>query len=225
MIASAAARQPLAEVSSATLPRMRVILSAGSGSPITPVEARKTSDALQPTVAAAASATARTPAKPAWPVKAFALPLFTTRARALPCLSWLRHQSTGAEAVLDRVKTPAAWVPGASTANRTSVRFWYLTPASPVASRTPARGGRVAKRIGAKGDTAWAAILGVGAAFKAFADTVFLTLAMNSPAPGLKCPDGADHLGKSPFGKGLGGSEADLAACSFRGQKIPERQI
>ena len=65
MIASAAARQPDAEASSATFPKILVIFSAGSGSPITPVEARKTSDALQPITAFAASATARAPAMPA----------------------------------------------------------------------------------------------------------------------------------------------------------------
>src|SRR5215472_11131532 len=111
MIASAAARQPEAEASSATLARILVIFSDGNGSPITPVEARNTSDALQSTTAAAASATARVPAWPAWPVKALALPLLTTRARACPPFSWLRHHSTGADAVLDSVKTPATSVP------------------------------------------------------------------------------------------------------------------
>ena len=151
-----AARQPEAEASSATRAKILVIFSAGSGSPITPVEARKTSDALQPTTALAASATARTPAWPACPVKALVLPLFTTTARACPRFSWARHHSTGAEAVLERVKTPATSVPGARTAKSTSVRSRYLIPASPVASLTPANGGRWAKLFGASGDMALA---------------------------------------------------------------------
>ena len=148
MIASAAARQPDAEASSATLPKILVIFSAGSGSPITPVEARKTSDALQPITAPAASATARAPAMPAWPVKALALPLLTTRARAWPRFSWARHQSTGAEAVLDWVKTPATSVPGARIASSTSVRLRYLIPASPVASLHPRQRRQMGKTFG-----------------------------------------------------------------------------
>src|SRR5258707_14803513 len=99
MIASAAARQPPAAPASASVPRILTILAAGSGSPITPVEARKTSDGLQPTMAAAESATWRAPSKPALPVKALALPLLTTRARAAPGARLALHQSTRAEAV------------------------------------------------------------------------------------------------------------------------------
>jgi len=76
----------------------------------------------QPTMAAVDSAICRAPSYPALPVKALALPLFTTRARAEPAGTWALHQSTGAEAVLDLVNTPATWVPGEKTANRTSVR-------------------------------------------------------------------------------------------------------
>ncbi len=122
MIASAAARQPPAEPCSASPARTRVIFCAGSGSPMTPVEAKNTSCALHPTTAAADSATSRAPSNPALPVKALALPLFTTSARALPAFTPVRHHSTGADDVLDLVNTPATWVPGASTAIRTSVR-------------------------------------------------------------------------------------------------------
>ena len=59
-------------------------------------------------VAAAASAAVRfTASAPVLPVKAFALPELTTSARALPRPSRARHQSTGAEAHFDVVKTPA----------------------------------------------------------------------------------------------------------------------
>jgi hypothetical protein len=38
-------------------------------------------------------------------------------------------------------------------------------------------------------------------------------------------PGGADHLGKSPFGKGPGQSTANLAASPLLRQKIGEGQI
>src|ERR1700742_4330417 len=103
MIACAAAFHSPADAPSAILPKIFVILSAGSGSPITPVEARNTSEDRQPITPAADSATARAPSKPALPVKALALPLFTTSPRAWPAAREALHQSTGAEAVLDLV--------------------------------------------------------------------------------------------------------------------------
>src|SRR6185437_7115685 len=99
MIASAAARQPPAAPSSARAPRILVILPAGSGSPITPVEARNTSPGLQPTMAAADSATSRAPSRPCLPVQASELPLLPTNARAVPEPRLALHHSTGAEAV------------------------------------------------------------------------------------------------------------------------------
>src|ERR1700761_6836768 len=107
MIASAAARQPSAAPSPTKAPSIFVIFVAGSGSAMTPVDARNTSAGLQPTLAAADSATCLAPSCPALPVKALALPLLTTSARAWPDASWALHQSTGAEAVLDLVNTPA----------------------------------------------------------------------------------------------------------------------
>src|ERR1700743_2716394 len=122
MIASAAPRQPPAAPASTRSDRIRVILVCGSGSPMTPVEARDTSDALQPTTAAVESATARAEAAPPCPGKALALPRLTPSARADPAARFAWHHSTGADAVLDLVKTPATCVPGAITATRTSVR-------------------------------------------------------------------------------------------------------
>src|SRR5579871_729389 len=122
MIASAAARHPAAEPASAKVPSNLLILVAGSGSPITPVEAMKTSLGRQPTTAAADSAMRRAPSNPALPVNALALPLLTTRARALAAFRFALHHSTGADDVLDLVNTPATCVPGARTARTTSVR-------------------------------------------------------------------------------------------------------
>jgi len=56
-----------------------------------------------------------TAASPALPVNALAMPELTAMARALPPLSARRHQSTGAEAVSERVKTPATVVCGDSS--------------------------------------------------------------------------------------------------------------
>ena len=49
-------------------------------------------------------------------MKALELPEFTTSARALPWASDALHQSTGAEAVNERVSTPATVVPGSNMA-------------------------------------------------------------------------------------------------------------
>src|SRR3546814_6421692 len=90
--------------------------------PITPVEAASTSWRRQPRPAATASTTRLTEVSPVLPVKAFALPEFTMMARARPRGSCARHQSTGAEAVLERVSTPATVLPGSSTIRQRSGR-------------------------------------------------------------------------------------------------------
>src|ERR1700745_4358633 len=97
-------------------------LVASSGSPITPVDARKTSDGLQPAALGAVSAGELVCARRGVPVKALALPELTTSARAAPALRCARHQSTGADGHFDRVKTPATLVPCSNRANSTSGR-------------------------------------------------------------------------------------------------------
>ena len=87
-----------------------------------PVEAMKTSSGRQPAVRAAASTVRRTDSSPARPVKALALPELTTTSRPDPPASASRHHKTGAEAVEERVKTPAAVVPGAISASIRSSR-------------------------------------------------------------------------------------------------------
>ncbi len=84
MIDSAAARQPPEASPFKSAGKCVVSRSASRGTPITPVEATKTSAALPPTSAAACSAMARVALAPTAPVKAFELPALTTRARALP---------------------------------------------------------------------------------------------------------------------------------------------
>ena len=97
-------------------------LVASSGSPMTPVEARKISPKGAPVALPAISAVSLAALAPTLPVKALALPELTTNARALPPFSLARHQSTGAEGHLDLVKTPATCVPLSNRASVTSVR-------------------------------------------------------------------------------------------------------
>jgi len=122
MIALAASSQPSprAFVTSVSITPSNTV--AFSGSPITPVEARNTSSALQPTALDASLAVKTQAWRPVLPVNALALPELTTSARALRPLSFARHHSTGAEGHFDWVKTPAAAVPGSSTISNTSVR-------------------------------------------------------------------------------------------------------
>ena len=101
-----------------------MIRSAGSGSPITPVEASSTSCSPHSSVRAVACTSARTVSCPRLPVKALALPALTRIARPRPpvAASASRHQSTGALAVSERVNTPATLECGASSISATSSR-------------------------------------------------------------------------------------------------------
>ena len=114
---------------------------ASSGSPITPVDARKISPIAQPAALAAASPVVRVDSRPFLPVKALALPEFTTSTLALPPARLARQKSTGADGHFDRVKTPASSVPSSNAITIRSVRPLYLIPASAVAMRTPSIGG------------------------------------------------------------------------------------
>ena len=154
MIACAAARKSpgfaFAASPSITAPNF----VASSGSPITPVEARKISLILQPAALAASSAVSLVATRPLLPVKALALPELTTSARALPALRCARHHSTGADGHFERVNTPAVAVPRSNNASITSVRSAYRMPAAAVASRMPATAGNSGTCVGARGEMA-----------------------------------------------------------------------
>ena len=122
MIALAASIQWSGVAASASVASTPSNLVASSGSPITPVEARNTSPVVQPTAFAAVCAVSAVDCLPVLPVKALALPEFTTSARACPRPSLARHHSTGADGHFDLVKTPATVVPLSMTASSTSVR-------------------------------------------------------------------------------------------------------
>ena len=122
MIALAASIQSSGVAASASVASTPSNLVASSGSPITPVEARNTSPVVQPTAFAAICAVSAVDCLPVLPVKALALPEFTTSARSCPRPSLARHHSTGADGHFDLVNTPATVVPLSMTASSTSVR-------------------------------------------------------------------------------------------------------
>ena len=122
MIAPAAAAQDSGARSRLSAPSAPISRASGSGSPITPVEATKTSVSRQRRSRAVAATVLATDLRPTAPVKALALPELITTARARRPLSAFRHHSTGAPAVSERVNTPAAEVPLASSIRQTSLR-------------------------------------------------------------------------------------------------------
>src|SRR5437867_3656005 len=103
MIALAASSQGAGAVrfaaSATTLPNFL----GSSGSPITPVEARKTSFGRQPIASPTMAAESLTVSRPRLPVNALALPELTRSARAVPFANAARHQSTGADGHCERV--------------------------------------------------------------------------------------------------------------------------
>ena len=127
MIALAASRKPPALAFAARPSMTPSKACAFSGSPITPVEARKISFGLQRAARAAIWAVNLQASRPLLPVKALALPELTTSARAkffadFPDFKCARHHSTGADGHFERVNTPAAAVPSSNSASSTSVR-------------------------------------------------------------------------------------------------------
>src|SRR5690606_27487487 len=163
MMAVAASRQN-SGLACFTMPASRCEKrDVSSGSPITPVEARKISFSEQPAAAAPALPVRPVDSRPLLPVKALALPELTISSRAFPPARFWRHQSTGAEGHLERVKTPATSVPSSNTMASTSVRFLYLMPASAVAMRTPSISGIFGYFFGASGEIVadiWASVGG-----------------------------------------------------------------
>jgi hypothetical protein len=88
------------------------------------------------------------------------LPELTTSTRALPRGNIARHQSTGAEGHFDRVRTPAAVVPGAISATMRSLTpFAFFRPTARPVRRTPATGAMAGKRAGANGERVGAGAL------------------------------------------------------------------
>ena len=121
---------------------------------MTPVEEVNTALVGKLRLAAIAVQIRSTDAFPAVPVKALALPEFTSI--AAPCdispfiLAW--QSSTHAARVAERVNTPAIADPAAIEASITSVRPGYFTPAAAAANFTPSITARLGKTSGAKGD-------------------------------------------------------------------------
>ena len=212
MMARAASVQRLSAASAAIFAITLSNLDASSGSPMTPVEAMNTCSGAQPAASAANFAVASTASAPRWPVKALALPEFTTSALASPCWSCARHQSTGADAVLERVSTPPACVPSGNSASSTSVRPAYLIPASATANRTPGIGGNSASALGANGETL--CICAMGGAKLLWLLRIRLSGSRRPPSP---CPSPRWGEGTLELPPRLGKGRSQLPLPSGRG--------
>ncbi len=84
MMARAASAPPSAESAAVAAGRPVPKGAMGRCTPMTPVDATSTSEAGQPTASPAITAVSRAASRPGSPVAAFALPEFTTTARAVP---------------------------------------------------------------------------------------------------------------------------------------------
>ena len=128
MMACAAPSMAASVSAAARSGTLAVMRSCGRGSPMTPVEEEKTRLAGMPSAVATEPVTSATDLSPVLPVKALELPELTMIAAPAPAgtfiasLSW--QSRTQPERVVDRVKTPAIAVPGASRTSITSLRFW-----------------------------------------------------------------------------------------------------
>ena len=85
-----------------------ISFSAGSGTPMTPVEEGKTSSGLQPKVSAAALQVARAASMPAWPAAQLALPALMATTRTLPPVARRCSASMSSGAALTRLPVNAA---------------------------------------------------------------------------------------------------------------------
>ena len=115
------------------------ILSIGSATPITPVDATRTSATEHPTSRAVSAAMSRAARNPSSPVQALAHPLLTTIARATPplALRCSRETRIGAASARFVVKTAAA-VAGVSDTSRARSRpCLALMPALEPEARYP----------------------------------------------------------------------------------------
>ena len=115
-----------------------MIGSAGSGTPITPVEATATTCGSSPSAIPAAPCMRAASSTPRRPVAALALPELATTARSESSAQRSWHRITGAASTPERVKRAALTVPGVSETSRPrSVPPLGLRPAATPAARKP----------------------------------------------------------------------------------------
>ena len=131
MIARAAPSAPSGARPSRSVSITATMRSAGRGSPMTPVEATRTWPSGSPSAAAQAATVVRTAVAAGAAGEGVGVARVDQDGEAAPArprlsaaraaiLSW--HQSTGAERVADRVKTPAIVAPASIEASITSSR-------------------------------------------------------------------------------------------------------
>ena len=109
----------------------------GAGKGMTPVEHARTVSASTPSASAATAVAASASSSPTAPVPAFACPLFTRTARAVPFCSLTRESSTGAAANLFVVNSPATLQTSPATSSARSGRPLFFSPAVTPAARNP----------------------------------------------------------------------------------------
>ena len=141
MIARAAANQPASASAFRHAGSVATILSTGSGSMMTPVEKGSTSSGRTIKFRGRSGAGRPRVRQTPRPVPALALPALITSARTGACRARCSRQTvTGAAQKRFRVKTPAAWVPGARLISSRSSRDQLLMRAGAVPSATPGTG-------------------------------------------------------------------------------------
>src|SRR5271169_5419213 len=115
------------------------IFSAGSGTPMMPVEEGKTCSGGQAKICAQAAQVARAASRPAWPAAQLALPALMAATRTLPPVARRCSLSTinGAAVTRLAVKTAAALAGASATMTAKSVRPLFLSPALTAPKRKP----------------------------------------------------------------------------------------
>ena len=136
-MASAASGKPWGLRRAASLGRAWVILSSGSGWPMTPVEAGSTRRSGIFSRSATPRVVSRASSRPSGPVQALALPAFTRMAWARPPRRRSWESTTGAALTRLVVKTPAAAAGASATSRARSRAPVFLIPAAVAAKRNP----------------------------------------------------------------------------------------
>src|SRR5882672_9807231 len=159
--AKAWAEASVAARAASRLGSLLMILSAGSGTPMMPVDDGNTSFGRNPKARAASLHTSSHAVFPAGPVAQLALPelMRMARMRPLELLRLARPTSTGAATTRFLVKTAAAVAPSQASASVRSGRPLALMPAMAVANVKP-RGTRISSDAQRTGRNVWVMLRG-----------------------------------------------------------------
>ena len=139
-MASAKSPRPSASAAATSPGTAASMRSAGSGTPMMPVEFTSTSPGIAPVAAATARAMRRASSTPRVPVRALALPELTSRPRQRPPVAarWSAERSIGAARTRLRVNIAAAVAAGSARISPRSKLPPGLMPQAVPAARKPA---------------------------------------------------------------------------------------